>query len=231
MTEALCVCVVCVCVHMCVCCIRIYIHMIAWCLWHTVEFFHNTCKNKYSYRHTHGHNAHIHTQTHTHTHTHRYIHTQRVGRGALSRMNQCFRGSFAENELQSTGLYSPTHSFHIEWLLHSVPANNTLSRRANTVAATHMPITHTHHTHITHTYTHTYTHIDIDTYKHRGWERSGAESTELQATKQQTTLSHTTTQCVCISEVQNKISEISSSSFVYERYVYDKVCIGMPISI
>ena len=30
---------------------------------------------------------------------------------------------------------------------------------------------------------------------------------------------------------ENKISEVSSSSFVYDRYVYDKVCIGIPLSI
>ena len=41
-------------------------------------------------------------------------------------MNQCFE-FIAENDLQSAGLYSPTHSFPIEGLLHSVPANNTLS--------------------------------------------------------------------------------------------------------
>ncbi len=44
-------------------------------------------------------------------------------------MNQCFQGPFAENDQQSTGLYSPTHSFHIEWLLNQVPTNNTLSHR------------------------------------------------------------------------------------------------------
>ena len=41
-------------------------------------------------------------------------------------MNQCFE-FIAENDLQSAGLYSPTHSFPIEGLLHSVPANTTLS--------------------------------------------------------------------------------------------------------
>ena len=42
---------------------------------------------------------------------------------------RCFRGSFAENDLQSAGLYPPTHSFHVEWLLNQVPANNTLSHK------------------------------------------------------------------------------------------------------
>ena len=30
---------------------------------------------------------------------------------------------------------------------------------------------------------------------------------------------------------ENKLSKASSSSFVYDRYVYDKVCIGIPMSI
>ena len=55
-------------------------------------------------------------------------------------MNQCFE-FIAENDLQSAGLYSPTHSFHIEWLLNSVPANNTLSRTSLSHTDTH---THTH---------------------------------------------------------------------------------------
>ena len=41
-------------------------------------------------------------------------------------MNQCFE-FIAENDLQAAGLYSPTHSFPVEGLLHSVPANTTLS--------------------------------------------------------------------------------------------------------
>ncbi len=58
---------------------------------------------------------------------------------------------FAENDLQSTGLYSPTHSFPIEGLLHSVPANIPLSHRYNTHSLTH---THTHDefAHQTHKY-------------------------------------------------------------------------------
>ena len=114
-------------------------------------------------------------------------------------MNQCFRGSFPENDLQSTGLYSPTHSFHIKWLLNYVPTNKSLSHR--------------------YTHTHTMSLLIIHTCAGNSNEQS-----VFCFYFRNTVLMHNRTR------PGNEISKVCSSSMVYDRYLYDKVCIRIPMS-
>jgi hypothetical protein len=97
-----------------------------------------------------------------------------------------------------------THSFHIGWLVHSAPTNNTLSQR------------------------HTHTHNEfcsswICTLVHTCVGNSNEQSVFCFYFRN-TVLMHNRTR------PENEISKVCSSSIVYDRYAYDKVCIRIPIS-
>jgi len=149
-------------------------------------------------------------------------------------MNQCFRGSFAENDLQSICLYSPTHSFHIEWLLNSVPPNITFSRRY-----THTHSELAHHTQI---------------YYKPAWRCSSSLSakcldnavpshvekqrdimhvgTELfLACTHTKTCAYTHKQFDIASRRQRACVCVYLNIHTHDRCVYDKVCVWNPIPI
>ena len=96
------------------------------------------------------------------------------------------------------------------------------TKNKNSHTRTHI---HTHtHTH-TNTHTHTHTHVHHTQTTRLPIIHTGAVSSSVQSVL----FFLLQEQCITMTR-QNEISKVSSSSVLYDRYVYDKICTGIPMS-